>query len=142
MSATDRMNLHVSMTLQLKDAAAGTSVPCKMPGCGAQVRDCRESLYLETFETKLCTIQVTYDQLKDHFLAHETSAGAGGEAGPGAVSFPCVACGLSFSRRSELDTHTRTKHGQVRTYVIMTLIPLNMCLPGRRQYEGEVESPL
>ena len=42
-SATDRMNLHVSMTLQLKDAAAGTSVPCKMPGCGAQVRDCHES---------------------------------------------------------------------------------------------------
>ena len=37
-SATERMNLHISMTLQLKDAAHGTSIPCKMPGCTAQVR--------------------------------------------------------------------------------------------------------
>ena len=105
------MKLHVSMTLELKDCPAGTTVACRMPSCGAQV---------------------SYDQLSAHFLAHETSAGAGGEAGPGAVSFPCVACGVSFSRRSELDTHTRTKHGQVRTFVLMTLLPLNMCLPGRR----------
>ena len=38
-TATERMNLHISMTLQLKDAAQGTSIPCKMPGCTAQVRD-------------------------------------------------------------------------------------------------------
>ena len=52
-SATERMNVHVSMTLELKDAAPGTSVKCKMPDCGAEV---------------------TYDQLSNHFLAHETSA--------------------------------------------------------------------
>ena len=36
-SATDRMNMHVSMTLQLKDAPIGTTATCNMPHCGAEV---------------------------------------------------------------------------------------------------------
>ena len=37
-SATDRMNLHVSMALELRDSSPGTTLACTMPGCGAQVR--------------------------------------------------------------------------------------------------------
>ena len=37
-SATDRMNLHVSMALELRDSTPGTTLACTMPGCGAQVR--------------------------------------------------------------------------------------------------------
>lgn len=35
--ATERMNMHVSLTLQLKDAPSGTTATCKMPNCGAEV---------------------------------------------------------------------------------------------------------
>jgi len=87
-SATDRMNMHVSMTLQLKDAPSGTTALCKMPNCGEQV---------------------TYEQLSEHFLAHETCDGARDSSGP--VSFPCVACGISFKYRRQLDIHTKNKHG-------------------------------
>ena len=76
------------MTLQLKDCPAGTTVGCKMPNCGAQV---------------------SYDQLSSHFLAHETSAT--GDNSP--VSFPCVACGVNFKLRRELDSHTKLKHAGV-----------------------------
>jgi len=87
-SATDRMNMHVSMTLQLKDAPSGTTATCKMPSCGAEV---------------------TYEQLSAHFLVHETSDLTNETNGP--VSFPCVACGINFKYRRELDTHTKNKHG-------------------------------
>jgi len=86
-SATDRMNMHVSMTLLLKDAPTGSTATCKMPQCGAEV---------------------TYEQLSDHFLVHETSDG---NSGDGSLSFPCVACGISFKYRKELDIHTKNKHG-------------------------------
>ena len=79
------MNLHVSMTLELKDCPPGTTVACKMPRCGAQV---------------------SYDQLSSHFLAHETSAR--GDNSP--VCFPCVACGVNFKLRRELDSHTKLRH--------------------------------
>ena len=82
------MNHHISMTLQLKDCPAGTRVGCKMPNCGAQV---------------------SYDQLSSHFLAHETSAT--GDNSP--VSFPCVACGLNFKWRRELESHTKLRHAGV-----------------------------
>jgi len=85
-SATDRMNMHVSMTLQLKDSPSGTTATCNMPQCGAEV---------------------TYEQLSDHFLIHETSDGTIENRS----SFPCVACGISFKLRKELDTHTKNKHG-------------------------------
>ena len=39
LSATDRMKCHVSMTLELKDAPPKKSIPCKMPRCGALVRN-------------------------------------------------------------------------------------------------------
>jgi len=87
-SATDRMNMHVSMTLQLKDAPSGTTALCKMPDCGAQV---------------------TYQQLSEHFLGHETFDNAKDTSGP--VPFPCVACGISFRYRRQLDFHTKNKHG-------------------------------
>ena len=86
MSATDRMNLHVSMTLELKDSPAGTTIACKMPSCGAQL---------------------SLEQLASHFLAHETSANV--EVSP--VSFPCAACGVTFKSRPELDSHTKLTHG-------------------------------
>ena len=87
-SATERMNLHISMTMKLSNADPGKSIPCEIPGCGAQV---------------------TYDQLSSHFLNHETSAS--GSSGASPASLPCVACGLSFKSRGELDTHTKTRHG-------------------------------
>jgi len=91
LSATDRMKCHVSMTLELKDAPPKKSIPCKMPRCGALVN---------------------YEQLSSHFLAHETSAGAVSiQGGSLPTSFPCVACGVTFQSRRELDTHTKTKHG-------------------------------
>jgi len=86
-SATDRMHMHVSMTLQLKDQPSGTTALCKVPNCGAKV---------------------TYEQLSEHFLAHET---ADGKDSDGPVSFPCAACGISFRYRRELDTHAKNKHG-------------------------------
>lgn len=87
-SITDRMNMHVSMTLQLKDAPIGTTATCNMPHCGAEV---------------------THEQLSDHFLVHETTDGINISENPD--SFPCVACGISFKHRKELDTHTKIKHG-------------------------------
>ena len=105
-SATERMNLHIAMTLQLKDAAQGTSLPCKMPGCTAQVREIQKYYFLLTLPF---SFQVTYEQLSSHFLAHENSATMGEENTP--VSFPCVACGINFKNRRELDSHTKIKHG-------------------------------
>eukprot|EP00092_Neocalanus_flemingeri_P039578 GFUD01043099.1.p1 GENE.GFUD01043099.1~~GFUD01043099.1.p1 ORF type:complete len:1056 (-),score=199.66 GFUD01043099.1:173-3037(-) len=87
-SATDRMNMHVSMTLQLKDAPSGTTATCKMPNCGAEV---------------------TYEQLSDHFLVHETSDRSSDTNTP--ISFPCVPCGVNFKFRRELESHTKNKHG-------------------------------
>ena len=74
--------------MKLSNAEPGKSIPCEIPGCGAQV---------------------TYDQLSSHFLNHETSAS--GSSGASPASLPCVACGLSFKSRGELDTHTKTRHG-------------------------------
>ena len=56
-----------------------------------------------------CGAQVSYDQLSAHFLAHETSAT--GQESP--VSFPCVACGVNFKLRRELDSHTKLRHAGV-----------------------------
>jgi len=86
--ATERMNMHVSLTLQLKDAPSGTTATCKMPNCGAEV---------------------TYEQLSDHFLLHETSDNSNESNTP--ISFPCVACGVNFKYRRELESHTKNKHG-------------------------------
>ena len=36
-SATDRMNMHVAMTLQLKEKPSGATATCKIPNCGAEV---------------------------------------------------------------------------------------------------------
>ena len=105
-SATDRMNMHVSMTLKLKDAPSGTTAICKMPNCGDQVTN-----YSASVPYSICFFffQVTYEQLSEHFLAHETCDGARESSGP--VSFPCVACGISFKYRRQLDIHTKNKHG-------------------------------
>jgi len=72
-NANDRMEIHVSMSLQLKDAPNGTTATCKMPNCGAEV---------------------TYEQLAEHFFAHETADSKNELIGP--IAFPCVACGLNF----------------------------------------------
>ena len=87
-NANDRMEIHVSMSLQLKDAPNGTTATCKMPNCGAEV---------------------TYEQLAEHFFAHETADSKNELIGP--IAFPCVACGLNFKYRRELDSHTKSKHG-------------------------------
>jgi len=99
-TATERMNMHVALTLELKDAPRDKTAPCKMPGCG---------------------LLVTYEQLSEHFLKHETedikelkpkTVVNGQTAVNGqAVPFPCVACGINFRFRRELDTHTKRKHG-------------------------------
>ena len=51
---------------------------------------------------------MTYEQLSDHFLVHETSDVTNSNA---PISFPCVACGLNFKYRRELESHTKNKHG-------------------------------
>ena len=61
-------------------------------------------------------VQVSYDQLSSHFLAHETKADGS------AVSFPCVACGLSFGLRRELDRHTKLKHGTTSSLEKLNLL--------------------
>ena len=103
-NATDRMNMHVSMTLQLKDAPSGTTTTCKMPNCGAEVIGLLSRCIFSNPH-----LQVTYEQLSTHFLVHETSDLTNETNGP--VSFPCVACGINFKYRRELDTHTKNKHG-------------------------------
>ncbi len=94
-SATERMNLHISMTMKLSNSDPGKSIPCEIPGCGASV---------------------TYDQLSGHFLEHENNATRGPGGSP-VSSFPCVACGVTFKSRGELDTHTKTRHGGGATSV-------------------------
>ena len=44
--ATERMNLHISMTLELSNAAAGKSIPCKIPGCKSLVSKIDCLLYI------------------------------------------------------------------------------------------------
>ena len=89
-SATERMNVHISMTMKLSNAEAGTSIACEIPGCATKV---------------------TYDQLSSHFLDHENNATSDPGGASPVSTFPCVACGVSFKSRGELDTHTKARHG-------------------------------
>ena len=96
LSATEWMNIHVALTLQLKDALKGTTTPCKMPGYG---------------------IGLVYQQLSDHFLMQETEVKSEQNdkrnGMTGNLTFPCVACGINFKLRKEPEIHRRRNMGTV-----------------------------